>query len=38
MGNRTPYKVLQAIPDLHGIKLSRLFALAERKYDRNRGR
>lgn len=36
-GKQNPtYKVLQAIADLHGIKLSKLFAMAERKYDRNR--
>jgi transcriptional regulator with XRE-family HTH domain len=36
-GKQNPtYKVLQAIADLHGIKLSKLFALAERKYERGR--
>jgi transcriptional regulator with XRE-family HTH domain len=36
-GKQNPtYKVLQAIADLHGIKLSKLFALAEKKYERNR--
>jgi transcriptional regulator with XRE-family HTH domain len=36
-GKQNPtYKVLQAIADLHGIKLSKLFAMAEKKYERNR--
>jgi transcriptional regulator with XRE-family HTH domain len=38
-GKQNPtYKVLQAIADLHGIKLSKLFAMAEKKYERNRRR
>lgn len=36
-GQQNPtYRVLQAIADLHGIKLSKLFAMAERKYERGR--
>jgi transcriptional regulator with XRE-family HTH domain len=36
-GQQNPtYRVLQAIADLHGIKLSKLFALAEKKYAQNR--
>lgn len=36
-GKQNPtYKVLQAIADLHGIKLSKLFAMAEKKYERSR--
>jgi transcriptional regulator with XRE-family HTH domain len=36
-GQQNPtYRVLQAIADLHGVKLSKLFALAERKYERGR--
>jgi transcriptional regulator with XRE-family HTH domain len=36
-GKQNPtYKVLQAIADLHGIKLSKLFAMAEKKYERGR--
>jgi transcriptional regulator with XRE-family HTH domain len=36
-GQQNPtYRVLQAIADLHEIKLSKLFALAERKYERTR--
>lgn len=35
-GQQNPtYKVLQAIADLHKIKLSKLFALAEKKYERS---
>jgi transcriptional regulator with XRE-family HTH domain len=35
-GKRNPtLKVLQAIADAHKIKLSRLLALAERKYERS---
>jgi len=30
------YKVLQAIADLYGIKLSKLIAMAEKKYERSR--
>jgi hypothetical protein len=26
-------KFIQAIPDVHGIKMSKLFALAQRKYE-----
>ena len=36
-GQQNPtYRVLQAIADLHGIQLSKLFALAEKKYERSR--
>ena len=36
-GQQNPtYRVLQAIADLHGVKLSKLFALAEKKYERGR--
>jgi transcriptional regulator with XRE-family HTH domain len=36
MGKQNPtYKVLQAIADLRGVKLSKLFALAEKKYERS---
>ncbi|HEY1525598.1 MAG TPA: helix-turn-helix transcriptional regulator [Candidatus Angelobacter sp.] len=36
-GQQNPtYRFLQAIADLHGIKLSKLFALAEKKYAQNR--
>jgi transcriptional regulator with XRE-family HTH domain len=36
-GQQNPtYKVLQAIADLHGIKLSKLFSMAEKKYERSR--
>ena len=36
-GKQNPtYKVLQAIADLHGIKLSKLFAMAEKKYEGSR--
>ena len=30
------YKVLQAIADLYGIELSKLIAMAEKKYERSR--
>lgn len=30
------YKVLQAIADLHGIKLSKLFLMAEKKYEKRK--
>lgn len=34
-GKRNPtFRVLQAIADLHGLKLSRLLALGERKHER----
>ncbi len=37
MGKQNPiYKVLQAIADLHGIKLSKLFLMAEKKYEKRR--
>ena len=36
-GKQNPsLKVLQAIADVHGIKMSKLFLLAERKYNRRR--
>jgi transcriptional regulator with XRE-family HTH domain len=36
-GKQNPtYRVLQAIADLHGIKLSKMFAMAEGKYERGR--
>jgi DNA-binding XRE family transcriptional regulator len=36
-GQQNPtYRVLQAIADLHGIKLSKVFALAEKKYEQRR--
>ena len=36
MGKQNPtYKVLQAIADLHDVKLSKLFALAEKKHERS---
>jgi transcriptional regulator with XRE-family HTH domain len=36
-GKQNPtFKVLQAIADFHGIKLSKLFAMAEKKYDLGR--
>jgi len=36
-GKQNPtYKILQAIADLHGIKLSKLFAMAEKKYEKHR--
>lgn len=36
-GKQNPtLRVIQAIADVHGLKLSRLFALAERKYARGR--
>jgi DNA-binding XRE family transcriptional regulator len=36
MGKQNPTnKVLQAIADLHGIKFSKLFALAEKKHERS---
>jgi transcriptional regulator with XRE-family HTH domain len=36
-GKQNPtLKVIQAIADVHGIKLSKLFALAEKKYERGR--
>ena len=36
-GKQNPtLKVIQAIADVHGIKMSKLFALAERKYERGR--
>ncbi len=38
-GKRNPtLKVLQAIADVHHIKLSKLFALAERKYERSQAK
>jgi transcriptional regulator with XRE-family HTH domain len=34
-GKQNPtLKFIQAIADVHGIKMSKLFALAERKYER----
>jgi DNA-binding XRE family transcriptional regulator len=37
MGKQNPtYKVLQAIADLHGVKLSKVFAMAEKKYERSK--
>ena len=36
-GKQNPtLKVLQAIADVHGIKMSKLFSLAEKKYGRRR--
>ena len=36
-GKQNPtYKVLQAIADLHGIKLSKLLGMAEKKYEVSR--
>jgi ribosome-binding protein aMBF1 (putative translation factor) len=36
-GKQNPtLKVVQAIADVHDIKLSKLFALAEKKYERGR--
>jgi transcriptional regulator with XRE-family HTH domain len=36
-GKQNPtLRVIQAIADVHGLKLSKLFALAERKYARGR--
>lgn len=36
-GKQNPtLKVLQAIADVHGIKMSKLFSLAEKKYNRRR--
>jgi transcriptional regulator with XRE-family HTH domain len=36
-GNQNPtIKVVQAIADVHSIKLSKMFAMAERKYERGR--
>jgi transcriptional regulator with XRE-family HTH domain len=36
-GQQNPtYKVLQAIADAHEIKLSKLFAMAEKKYEQGR--
>ncbi|HEX3584611.1 MAG TPA: helix-turn-helix transcriptional regulator [Candidatus Angelobacter sp.] len=36
-GKKNPsIKIVQAIADVHGIKLSKLFAMAERKYERGR--
>ncbi|HEY1525597.1 MAG TPA: helix-turn-helix transcriptional regulator [Candidatus Angelobacter sp.] len=36
-GKKNPsLKIIQAIADVHEIKLSKLFALAERKYERGR--
>jgi DNA-binding XRE family transcriptional regulator len=36
-GKQNPtLKVIQAIADFHGIKLSKVFALAEKKYERGR--
>jgi transcriptional regulator with XRE-family HTH domain len=36
-GQQNPtYKVLQAIADVHEIKLSKLFAMAEKKYEQGR--
>jgi len=37
LGKQNPtLKVLQAIADVHHIKLSKLFAMAEKKYERSR--
>ena len=36
-GKQNPsFKLLQAIADVHHVKLSKLFLLAERKYERHR--
>ena len=36
-GKKNPsMKIIQAIADVHAIKLSKLFAMAERKYERSR--
>jgi DNA-binding XRE family transcriptional regulator len=36
-GKQNPtIKVVQAIADVHSIKLSKMFAMAERKYERGR--
>jgi len=36
-GRKNPsMKIIQAIADVHHIKLSKLFAMAEKKYERNR--
>lgn len=36
-GQKNPsLRIVQAIADFHGIKLSKLFALAEKKYERGR--
>jgi transcriptional regulator with XRE-family HTH domain len=36
-GKKNPtMKVIQAIADTHGLKLSKLIAMAERKYERGR--
>ncbi len=36
-GRKNPsMKIIQAIADVHDIKLSKLFAMAERKYERSR--
>jgi transcriptional regulator with XRE-family HTH domain len=38
-GQQNPtYRVLQAIADLHDIKLSKVLALAEKKYEQRRRR
>ncbi len=38
-GTKNPtLKILQAIADVHHIKLSKLFALAERRYERNQAK
>ncbi len=38
-GHHNPsLKVLQAIADVHHVKLSKLFALAERKYERSQAK
>jgi transcriptional regulator with XRE-family HTH domain len=38
-GKQNPtLKVLQAIADVHHVKLSKMIAVAERKYERNRRR
>ena len=36
-GRKNPsMKIIQAIADVHEIKLSKLFAMAEKKYERSR--
>jgi len=36
-GKQNPtIKIIQAIADVHNIKMSKLFALAEKKYERSR--
>jgi len=36
-GRKNPsMKIIQAIADVHHVKLSKLFALAEKKYERSR--